>query len=133
LIDPSSAEFERLRSVQVDDAKYVCGNVRAKDRTGAYSGHRPFVYTVSIDFARIDDDGTIAQRHDAYRVCPVSAEDEKIAQQKMTVSPGALQAVKECRRFSVLTKSTSSLSARHARRLRRAKASSNSGPMSCST
>lgn len=94
LINPSSAEFEGLRSVEADAAKYVCGSVKAKDRTGAYAGHRAFVYTVSNDFARIDDDGTIAQRHVAYRACPVSVEEEKIAQQKITISPGALQAVK---------------------------------------
>jgi hypothetical protein len=93
LINPASAEFDGLRAVEADGAKYVCGSVRAKDRNGAYAGHRAFVYTVSIDFARIDDDGTIAQRHDAYRMCPVSAEDEKIAQRKITVSPGAIAAV----------------------------------------
>src|SRR4051812_3382603 len=65
LLNPSSAQFDGLRSVQVDNRKYVCGSVNAKDKSGAYTGHRAFVYTVAIDFARIDDDGEIAQRHDA--------------------------------------------------------------------
>jgi hypothetical protein len=94
LLNPSSAEFDGLRSVEADGQKYVCGSVRAKDRTGAYAGNRAFVYAVAIDFARIDDDGTIAQRHDAYRTCPVTEQDEKIAQTRMTVSPGAIAAVK---------------------------------------
>ena len=89
LINPSSAEFDGLRSVEADGKKYVCGSVRAKDRTGAYAGHRAFVYTVAIDFARIDDDGSIAQRHDAYRTCPVTAEEERIAQLRLSGSPGA--------------------------------------------
>lgn len=94
LLNPSSAEFDGLRSVEADGQKYVCGSVRAKDRTGAYAGNRAFVYAVTIDFARIDDDGTIAQRHDAYRTCPVTEQDEKVAQTRMTVSPGAIAAVK---------------------------------------
>jgi hypothetical protein len=94
LLNPSSAEFDGLRSVEADGKKYVCGSVRAKDRTGAYAGNRAFVYTVAIDFARIDDDGTIAQRHDAYRTCPVTEQEEKIAQTRMTVSPNAIAAVK---------------------------------------
>lgn len=93
LINPSSAEYDGLRSVEADGKAYVCGSVKAKDRKGSYAGHRAFVYTVAIDFARIDDDGTIAQRHDAYRACPVSVEEEKIAQRKLSVSPGAMQAV----------------------------------------
>lgn len=94
LLNPSSAEFDGVRSVEADGKKYVCGSVRAKDRTGTYAGPRAFVYTVAIDFARIDDDGSIAQRHDAYRVCPVTDEEEKIAQKRGTVSPGAITAVK---------------------------------------
>jgi hypothetical protein len=94
LLNPSSAEFDGLRSVEADGKKYVCGSVRAKDRSGAYVEHRAFVYTVAIDFARIDDDGTIAQRHDAYRTCPVTVEEEKVAQMRMGVSPGAMAAVK---------------------------------------
>lgn len=94
LVNPSSAEFDGLRSVEADGKKYVCGSVRAKDRTGAYAGHRAFVYTVAIDFARIDDDGTIAQKHDAYRTCPVTEEEERIAQLRLSGSPGAVAAVK---------------------------------------
>jgi hypothetical protein len=93
LLNPASAEFDGLRSVEADGKKYVCGSVRAKDKTGAYAGHRAFVYTVAIDFARIDDDGSIAQRHDAYRTCPVTAEEERVAQLRLTGSPGAMAAV----------------------------------------
>lgn len=115
LLNPSSAQFDVLRSVQVDTGKYVCGSVNAKDKSGSYSGHRAFVYTVAIDFARIDDDGQIAQRHDAYKACPVS-EEEKLAQQKIGISPGALQAIKLIQKTlptadpSVLTDMASQLS-----------------------
>ena len=94
LLNPSSAEFDGLRSVEADGKKYVCGSVSAKDRSGTYAGHRAFVYTVAIDFARIDDDGTIAQRHDAYRSCPVTEEEERVAQLRLSGSPGGAAAVK---------------------------------------
>jgi hypothetical protein len=93
LIDPASAQFELLRSVEADAAKYVCGNVNAKDKSGSYAGYHAFVYTVAIDFAHIDDDGRIAQAHGAFRPCPIS-EEEEAAQQKMAISPGALSIVK---------------------------------------
>jgi hypothetical protein len=89
LIDPPSAQFDALRSVKADAANYVCGKVNAKDKSGSYSGHRAFVYTVAIDFARIDDDGRIAQKHVAFSACPVS-EKEGIAQQEGLISPGLL-------------------------------------------
>jgi hypothetical protein len=93
LINPASAQFDQMRSVEVDAAKHVCGNVNAKDKSGSYAGYHAFVYTVAIDFARIDDDGRIAQRHAAFMTCPIS-EEEKVAQQKMAISPGALSMVK---------------------------------------
>ena len=92
LFNPASAEFGVLRSVQVDKAKFVCGNVNAKDRSGAYAGYRAFVYTVAIDFARIDDNEQIAQKHDAFKTCPLS--EEEILAQKIAISPGALSALK---------------------------------------
>ena len=116
LLNPSSAQFDGLRSVQVVAGKYVCGTVNAKDRSGSYRGHRAFVYAVAIDFARIDDDGEIAQRHDAYKACPVSEEEEKLAQQKIGISPSALQAIKLVQKTlptadpSVLTDMASQLS-----------------------
>ncbi len=116
LLNPSSAQFDVLRSVQVAAGKYVCGSVNAKDRSGSYRGHRAFVYAVAIDFARIDDDGEIAQRHDAYKACPVSEEEERLAQQKIGISPGALQAIKLVQKTvptadpSVLTNMASQLS-----------------------
>jgi hypothetical protein len=93
LIDPASAQFELLRSVETDAAKYVCGNVNAKDKSGSYAGYHAFVYTVAMDLAHIDDDGRIAQAHGAFRACPISAEEEA-AKQKMAISPGALSIVK---------------------------------------
>jgi hypothetical protein len=89
LINPPSARFDALRSVEADAAKYVCGKVNAKDKADSYAGYREFVYTVAIDFARIDDDGRIAQRHVAFKPCPIS-EEQQIAQQKTAISPGAL-------------------------------------------
>jgi hypothetical protein len=71
LVNPESAEFGVLRTVEAEKAKYVCGAVKAKDRAGYYAGYREFVYTVAFDQARIDDDGWIAQKHGAFRPCPV--------------------------------------------------------------
>jgi hypothetical protein len=76
LIDPATAEFSSLRSVEADKAKFVCGAVKAKDRAGYYAAYREFVYTVAIDAARIDDDGWIAQKHGAFRPCPVAPEEK---------------------------------------------------------
>ena len=76
LVNPPSAEFGELRTVEAEKAKFVCGAVKAKDRAGYYDGYRDFVYTVATDSARIDDDGWIAQKHAAFRVCPVALEDK---------------------------------------------------------
>jgi hypothetical protein len=76
LINPDSAEFGSLRSVEVEKAKFVCGAVKAKDRAGYYGAYREFVYTVAFDQARIDDDGWIAQKHGAFRPCPAMPEDK---------------------------------------------------------
>jgi hypothetical protein len=76
LVDPASAEFSSLRSVEADKAKFVCGAVKAKDRAGYYAAYREFVYTVAIDAARIDDDGWIAQKHAGFRPCPVAPEEK---------------------------------------------------------
>jgi hypothetical protein len=88
LLNPASAQFDLLRTVDVDAAKYVCGNVNAKDESGSFAGYHAFVYTVAVDFARIDDEGRIAQRHAAFSACPMS-DEEKLAQQKTSISPGA--------------------------------------------
>jgi hypothetical protein len=93
LFNPASAQFDLLRTVDVDAAKYVCVNVNAKDESGSYAGYHAFVYTVAVDFARIDDEGRIAQRHAAFSACPMS-DEEKVAQQKTSISPGALSLVK---------------------------------------
>ena len=93
LFHPESAQFDLPRTVEVNSAKYVCGNVNAKDQSGSYAGYHAFVYTVAVDFARIDDEGRIAQRHAAFSACPMS-DEEKVAQRKMALSPGALALVK---------------------------------------
>jgi hypothetical protein len=93
LFNPASAQFDLLRTVDVEAAKYVCGNVNAKDESGSYAGYQAFVYTVAVDFARIDDDGRIAQRHAAFSACPMT-DEEKVAQQKISISPAALSLVK---------------------------------------
>jgi hypothetical protein len=93
LLNPASAQFDLLRTVDADAAKYVCGDVNAKDQAGSYAGYHAFVYTVAVDFARIDDNGRISQKHAAFKACPTS-DDEEAAQQKIAISPGALAAAK---------------------------------------
>ena len=87
LIDPNSAKFSTLRSVEADAARYVCGAVNARDKSGQ-SIDAAFVYTVAVDFARIDDDGRITQLRSGFRPCPT--ENDKVAQQKPALSPGML-------------------------------------------
>jgi hypothetical protein len=86
LFNPDSAQFSGLRSVDARADKFVCGEVSSKDKAGFYVPGRAFVYTASIDFARIDDDGRIAVAHAAYRPCPL-AEEEKPAQKPGASSP----------------------------------------------
>ncbi|MGY2901128.1 hypothetical protein [Bradyrhizobium sp. URHC0002] len=93
LIDPASADFSALRSVEENAAEYVCGTVRAKDKSGHYVEYRAFVYTVTTDLARIDDDGRIAYRHGAFRRCPIS-EEEDVARRKMPITPGTASMAK---------------------------------------
>jgi hypothetical protein len=90
LLFPNTAEFSGMRTVEVEQAKYVCGGVKAKDKQGSVTGAKAFVYTVAIDFARIDDDGQIAQRHDSYRACPETEAETLARLQKPAISPGAL-------------------------------------------
>jgi hypothetical protein len=71
LIDPNSAKFDGLREVALEKAKYVCGNVDSKDRSGSYAGPRAFVYDVFSDLAAIDDNGRIARPHNRFTPCPV--------------------------------------------------------------
>ncbi|AMA57016.1 hypothetical protein [Bradyrhizobium sp. CCGE-LA001] len=86
LIDPATATFSTLRSVKSDAARYVCGGVKARDKSGQFVDVA-FVYTVAIDFARIDDDGRVTHQRSGYRPCPT--EDDKVAQQRPALSPGA--------------------------------------------
>jgi len=117
LHDPASAKFDVMRSVQVEGAKYVCGNVNAKDRAGTYAGNKAFVYTVANDFARIDDDGQIAQRHVSFKLCPLSEEEERVAKLKLSIPPSAIEMAKKLQKAmpttdeSVLTTLSSQLSA----------------------
>ncbi|MHC2621128.1 hypothetical protein ACVIW2_003160 [Bradyrhizobium huanghuaihaiense] len=91
LIDPDSAKFSALHSVEAGAARYVCGGVKARDKFGQ-SVDVAFVYTVAIDFARIDDDGRITHQRSGYRPCPT--EEDKVAQQRLGVSPGVAAVVK---------------------------------------
>jgi hypothetical protein len=91
LIDPDSAKFSTLRSVEAGAARYVCGGVKARDTAGQFIDVA-FVYTVAIDFARIDDDGRITHQRSGYRPCPT--EEDKVAQQRPGVSPGVSAVVK---------------------------------------
>jgi hypothetical protein len=109
LLNPASAQFAPLRTVEVKAAKYVCGNVNAKDESGSYAGYHAFVYTVSVDFARIDDEGRISQKHAAFSACPAT-DEEKLAQQKMAISPGALALVKAIQKTIPASDDTSPLS-----------------------
>jgi hypothetical protein len=109
LLNPASAQFAPLRTVEVGAAKYVCGNVDAKDESGSYAGYHAFVYTVAVDFARIDDDGRISQKHARFNACP-APDEEKVAQQKMAVSPGALALVKAIQKNIPASGDTSPLS-----------------------
>lgn len=92
LIEPRSAAFNGLRTVEEDTARYVCGSVKAMDRERQYV-ETAFVYTVAIDFARVDDDGRITSQHSSYKSCP-SAADDRIAEQKTQTSAGPLSVVK---------------------------------------
>ncbi|MBR0787362.1 hypothetical protein [Bradyrhizobium iriomotense] len=89
LIDPDSAKFSALHSVEAGAARYVCGGVKARDKSG-HSIDVAFVYTVAIDFARIDDDGRVTHQRSGYRPCPT----EDNAQQRPGVSPGVAAVVK---------------------------------------
>ncbi|WP_439374087.1 hypothetical protein [Bradyrhizobium sp. DASA03120] len=91
LIDPASAKFSALHSVEAGAARYVCGGVKARDTSGQFIDVA-FVYTVAIDFARIDDDGRITHQRSGYRPCPT--EEDKVAQQRPGVSPGVAAVVK---------------------------------------
>lgn len=92
LIAPNSAHFNGLRTIDTDQARYVCGSVKAMDKERQYVG-AAFVYTVAIDFARIDDDGRMTSQRSPYKPCPGEA-DDKIADQNTLISPGALSMIK---------------------------------------
>lgn len=97
LIDPATATFGALRSVESGAARYVCGGVKARDQSGQFT-EVAFVYTVAIDFARIDDNGRITHQHSGYRPCPT--EDDKVAQQRPALSPGTSAAIKTVQKIA---------------------------------
>ena len=93
LTDPASAQFSTLRSVEAGASRYVCGAVKAKDKSGQLA-EAAFVYAVAVDFARIDDnEGRITQQRSVFKSCPM-ADEETIAQQDMAMPPGALSMAK---------------------------------------
>lgn len=92
LIEPSSAHFSGLRTVEADAARYVCGAVKAKDKAG-HAIDAAFVYTVASDFARVDDDGRITSQRAPYKSCP-SATDVRTAEHQMPIAPGTLAVAK---------------------------------------
>lgn len=91
LINPDSAKFGTLRSVEADAARYVCGAVNAMDKSGR-SVNAAFVFTVAADFARIDDDGRITHYQSGYRPCPTG--EDNVVQQRPAASPGLTSVVK---------------------------------------
>jgi len=97
LIDPGTATFGALRSVEAGAARYVCGGVKARDKSGQFID-APVVYSVAIDFARIDDDGRMTHQRSGYRPCPT--EDDKVAQQRPALSPGASAVVKTVQKIA---------------------------------
>src|SRR4051812_11757093 len=92
LINPASADFSTLRTVELDKTKFVCGAVKAKNRSGYYAAYHDFVYTVATDSARIDDDhGLITEEHVAFTACPTALEEKPTPPK---VLPEAVSAVK---------------------------------------
>jgi hypothetical protein len=89
LIDPQSAGFQDLRTVESGKAKFVCGKVNSKDKSGVYAGHRAFVYERAGDVAHVDDDGRIVKVSAVFRPCPVP-EDGAPPPQVITISPEAM-------------------------------------------
>lgn len=65
LIDPSSAQFDRIRKFWVDGRPLVCGTVNGKNRFGAMAGARDFIYREPL--LRIaDSDG---EDYEIYKCC----------------------------------------------------------------
>lgn len=106
LIDPDSAQFSALRSVEADAARYVCGAVKARDKSAKFVD-AAFVYTVAIDFARIDDDGRITNQRSGFRSCP--AEADKVAQQKPASSSAVVSIAKTVQKLQADTSAASVL------------------------
>lgn len=65
LIDPSSAQF---RDVYIKD-DYVCGEINAKNRMGAYVGYKRFFVVLDRDTAMIDPEFSLSDKLAADELC----------------------------------------------------------------
>lgn len=74
LLDPYTAHFEGLRIVQSGVGPAVCGYVNAKNRMGAYTGNKAFIYYDTSKLALTSDD---------------ASKDPFIEKQLATCEPGA--------------------------------------------
>lgn len=92
LIEPHSARFSGLHTVDADTTRYVCGAVQAMNRAGRHVD-AAFVYSIASDSARVDDEGRITSRHAPYQPCP-SATEDNVAERQGPISPGALAVAK---------------------------------------
>ncbi|CAN5412179.1 hypothetical protein BH11PSE4_BH11PSE4_25110 [soil metagenome] len=90
LIDPQSAAFQDLRTVEAAKAKFVCGKVNSKDKSGVYAGYRAFVYERAGDMVRIDDDGRILKVPASFSACPVP-QDAVPAAKPITISAETME------------------------------------------
>ncbi|ARS26919.1 hypothetical protein KC8_06405 [Sphingomonas sp. KC8] len=69
LPDPGSARF---RNFHINNEGVVCGEVNGKDRKGAYSGFRKFVYYSHTGNHHLEPEDISAQFEDAMSVCRAS-------------------------------------------------------------
>jgi hypothetical protein len=97
LVEPRSAHFSGLRTVEADATRYVCGVVKAKNKGGRYID-AAFVYTVASDFARVDDGGRMTSQHVPYKSCPTATE-VRTAEQQVPIAPGTLAMAETIRKI----------------------------------
>ena len=46
MLDPGAAQFRKLRKIKTTGSAQVCGEVNGKNSYGAYTGFKPFIYSV---------------------------------------------------------------------------------------
>lgn len=56
LIDPDSAKFRNLRTIENAAGEFVCGEINGKNRMGAYNGFSRFIYVNSSRLAFLESD-----------------------------------------------------------------------------